>query len=143
MFTQENVSFCETLNKFPTKVNGKRVYMFETHPLSFAGKFVFWINKKMDLTITTLRKRTKFLPRVFLWKTKIGMEIQKYLEKCVFKKLPRKLLKNSLFRRERQTKYRQFIISNPSKMKIRKGREIRYLREYFPQKHIFFENSIR
>jgi len=58
----------------PTKVNGKRVYMFETHPLSFAGKFVFWINKKMDLTITTLRKRTKFLPRVFLWKTKIGMK---------------------------------------------------------------------
>ena len=44
--------------------------MFETHPLSFAGKFVFRINKKMDLTITTLRKRTKFLPRVFLWKTK-------------------------------------------------------------------------
>jgi len=49
--------------------------MFETHPLSFAGKFVFWINKKMDLTITTLRKRTKFLLKLFLWKTKIGMKI--------------------------------------------------------------------
>ena len=119
------------------------MYMFETHPLSFAGKFVFWISKKMDLTITTLRKRTKFLLRLFLWKTKIRMKIQKYLEKCVFKKLPWKLLRNSLFRRERQTKYRQFIISNSSKMKIRKGREIRYLREYFPQKYIFFENPIR
>jgi len=49
--------------------------MFETHPLSFAGKFVFWISKKMDLTITTLRKRTKFLLKLFLWKTKIRMKI--------------------------------------------------------------------
>jgi len=48
--------------------------MFETHPLSFAGKFVFRISRKMDLTITTLRKRTKFLLRIFLWKTKIGMK---------------------------------------------------------------------
>ena len=100
--------------------------MFETRPLLFAGKFVFRINKKIDLTITTLRKRTKFLLRVFLWKTIIGMKIWKYLEKCFFKKLLRKLLRNSLSRREGQTKDRQFIISNPSKMKIQKGCEIRY-----------------
>ena len=117
--------------------------MFETHPLSFAGKFVFWINKKMDLTITTLRKRTKFLPRVFLWKTKIGMKIQKYLEKCVFKKPPRKLLRNSLFRRERQTKYRQFIISNSSKMKIRKRTRNKILKRALSAKTHFFENPIR
>ncbi len=58
--------------------------MFETHPLSFAGKFVFRISEKIDLTITTLRKRTKFLLRVFLWKTKIGMKNLEISQKMRF-----------------------------------------------------------
>ncbi len=56
-------------------MNGKWVYMFETHPLLFTGKFVFWTNKGINFTIFTLQGQAEFSFRIFLWKTKIEIKV--------------------------------------------------------------------
>jgi hypothetical protein len=72
------------------------------------------------------------------------MKIWKYLEKCVFKKLLWKLLRNSLFRWEGQTKDRQFIISKPFKDENPKRTRNKILKRALSAKtHFFLKSSIR
>jgi hypothetical protein len=44
------------------------VFMFETHPLLFTGKFVFWTNEGINLTIMTLKDTQSFRSDYFYGK---------------------------------------------------------------------------
>ncbi len=118
--------FSWNLKWISTKVNGKRVYMFETHPLSFAGKFVFRINKKIDLTITTLRKRTKFCSEYFCGKLKSEWKFGNISKNAFLRNFFGSYWETHFSDGKDRPKIDNLLFQNPSKMKIRKGREIRY-----------------